>query len=109
MTEPSETSDPRYQSRAMFLRLWRGYLRKHLPWIGFAMIFMVLEGGALGVLSYMLKPMFDLVFVGGRIDAMWWVGGTIFFLGMLLMAYNVYMTMRKESEPTTAQAAVSAA
>ena len=33
------------------------------------------------------------------------IGGTIFFLGMLVMAYNVYMTTRSNFEPETAPAA----
>jgi cytochrome c oxidase cbb3-type subunit 1 len=37
------------------------------------------------------------------------IGGGIFFLGMLLMAYNVYMTSRKDFEPQSAPAAASAA
>nr|WP_085869764.1 ABC transporter ATP-binding protein [Pseudoruegeria aquimaris] len=48
-----------------------------------AALFMVMEGSTLGILSYMLQPMFDLVFVGGREDALWWVGGAI--LGLFLV------------------------
>ena len=37
------------------------------------------------------------------------IGGGIFFCGMLLMAYNVYMTSRKDVAPQPAPAAASAA
>ncbi len=37
------------------------------------------------------------------------MGGAIFFLGMLLMAYNLYMTSRKDVEPQAAPAVASAA
>jgi len=37
------------------------------------------------------------------------LGGAIFFAGMLIMAYNVYMTARKDVEPQPAPAAASAA
>jgi cytochrome c oxidase cbb3-type subunit 1 len=37
------------------------------------------------------------------------IGGAIFFVGMLLMAYNLYMTSRKNVEPLAAPAAASAA
>jgi len=37
------------------------------------------------------------------------IGGAIFFSGMLIMAYNVYMTARKGVEPQAAPAAASAA
>ena len=45
-----------------------------------AAVFMVLEGSTLGALSYMLQPMFDLIFVEGRADAITWVGLGIFGL-----------------------------
>jgi cytochrome c oxidase cbb3-type subunit 1 len=37
------------------------------------------------------------------------IGGAIFFGGMLIMAYNVYMTSRREVQPLAAPAAVNAA
>lgn len=36
---------------------------------------MVIEGSALGVMSWMVQPLFDRVFVAGNMDALWWVGG----------------------------------
>ncbi|WP_305971741.1 MULTISPECIES: ABC transporter ATP-binding protein [unclassified Mameliella] len=39
-----------------------------------AMVFMSIEGSMFGLLSYMMKPMFDDVFVGGNTDALVWVG-----------------------------------
>jgi subfamily B ATP-binding cassette protein MsbA len=45
-----------------------------------AFIFMMIEGSTLAILSYMLKPLFDQVFVGGDTQAIWWVGGAIFGL-----------------------------
>ena len=41
---------------------------------------MVIEGSTLGLLSYMLQPMFDNVFVEGRSSAIWFVAGGIFAL-----------------------------
>ncbi|RVT85511.1 ABC transporter ATP-binding protein [Rhodobacteraceae bacterium CCMM004] len=67
-------------SRALMGRLWRDYVVQHWPWIAFAMVFMVIEGSTVGLLSYLLEPMFDRVFVGGDTDAMWWVGGAILAL-----------------------------
>lgn len=64
----------------LFARLWRGYLRKHWLLLVLAFVFMVIEGSTLGALSYMLQPMFDLVFVEGRESAIWWVGLGIFSL-----------------------------
>ncbi|GAB5437290.1 ABC transporter ATP-binding protein [Falsiruegeria mediterranea] len=60
-------------SRELMGWLWRGYLYKHLPLLGIAMVFMLLEGSMVGVLSYMMQPMFDDVFVKGNTDALKWV------------------------------------
>ncbi|MFV0410486.1 MAG: ABC transporter ATP-binding protein [Paracoccus sp. (in: a-proteobacteria)] len=67
----------------LFARVWRDYLRPHWPRMTVAFFFMVIEGSTLAVLSWMLKPLFDRVFVGGDSDAMWWVGGTIFALFLI--------------------------
>lgn len=37
------------------------------------MLFMSLEGAMFGAVSYMMKPMFDSVFIGGRSDLLIWV------------------------------------
>ena len=72
-----------YSSRTLMARLWRDYLKTHIWWMLVALVLMVMEGSSLGILSYMLQPMFDKVFVGGDADAIWWVGGIIF--GLFLM------------------------
>lgn len=78
MSKPPK-NDP-YSSRILMRRLWGDYLKPHLWWMLAALILMVMEGSSLGILSYMLQPMFDNVFVGGDADAIWWVGGIIFGL-----------------------------
>ena len=45
---------------------WRTYMRPHLGWVAVALGFMALEGSMLGALSYLIKPMFDRVLVGGQ-------------------------------------------
>ena len=60
-------------SRELIVWLWRGYLRHYMGLLGIAVIFMLLEGGTVGALSYMMQPMFDLVFVAGNTDALFWV------------------------------------
>ena len=66
-----------------FKRVWHDYLRQHWPRMSVALFFMIVEGSTLAVLSWMLKPLFDKVFVGGDSNAMWWVGGTIFALFLI--------------------------
>ncbi|MGR3540464.1 MAG: ABC transporter ATP-binding protein [Hasllibacter sp.] len=67
----------------LFARLWRGYLRRHRGAIAVAAVLMVIEGSTLGLLSWLLQPMFDRVFVAGDTSAIWTVGGAIFALFML--------------------------
>ncbi|MDO9526283.1 MAG: ABC transporter transmembrane domain-containing protein, partial [Gemmobacter sp.] len=69
-----------YSSRRLFGRLWRDYLYRWRVRMAVALVFLLIEGGTLGALSYMLEPLFDQVFVGGNADAIWWVGGGIFAL-----------------------------
>ncbi|MFZ3581853.1 ABC transporter ATP-binding protein [Loktanella sp. DJP18] len=57
-----------------FRWIWRTYLRRHWALIGAALAMMAVEGGMLGLLSYLIKPMFDRVFVGGDGSALWIVG-----------------------------------
>ncbi|MFB9223953.1 ABC transporter ATP-binding protein [Paracoccus cavernae] len=64
----------------LFGRMWADYLRPYWAPIGFALILLIIEGSTLGMLSWLLKPLFDHVFVGGNTDAIWWVGGAIFSL-----------------------------
>ena len=56
------------------LWLWRRYLKRYTGLMVIALIFMAIEGSMFGLLSYMMKPMFDEVFVGGNADALVWVG-----------------------------------
>ncbi|AUH32863.1 ABC transporter ATP-binding protein [Paracoccus tegillarcae] len=71
----SDTKTP-----GLFSRMWRDYLRQYWPTMSVAFFFMMIEGSTLAVLSWMLKPLFDRVFVGGDTGAIWWVGGIIFAL-----------------------------
>ncbi len=70
-------------SRGLFGRLWRDYLRRHTGTMMVAFVFMVAEGSTLGLLSWMLKPLFDRVFAGGHAEEIWWVAGAI--LGLFLL------------------------
>ncbi len=58
--------------------LWRGYLRHYIGLLGIAVVFMLVEGGTMGALGYMMQPMFDLVFVDGNTDALFWVSLAFF-------------------------------
>jgi ATP-binding cassette, subfamily B, bacterial MsbA len=85
-----------YSSRELFARFWRRYLRPHLPLLILAFLVMTIEGSTLGLLSYMLEPLFDKVFapggagmlivVGGAILALFLVRATTSIIGRWLMA-----------------------
>lgn len=66
--------------------LWRGYLRRHSAAIGAAMLLMAIEGGSLGALSYIFKPMFDRIFVGGESGAIPLVAGAVLAIFLLRAA-----------------------
>jgi subfamily B ATP-binding cassette protein MsbA len=65
---------PMAKSLPLFRWLWKGYLYKYRFHVFAAFLLMAIEGSMLGFLSYVLKPMFDLVFVDGSRTAMYWVG-----------------------------------
>lgn len=68
------SNDETFSSRELLGWLWRTYMRKHLPVLAIAVVFMALEGSTLGALSSMMQPMFDDVFVAGSSDMLIWVG-----------------------------------
>ena len=73
-----------YASRVLLARLWHGYVRKHAGTLVLAMLVMVVEGSTLGLLSYLLEPLFDRVFgPGGDTSVLIWVGGGI--LGLFVV------------------------
>ncbi len=69
-----------YSSRTLFARYWRSYLRPYAGLMALAFTMMVIEGSTLGLLSYMIQPLFDLVFVPGGGGALVWVGAAILAL-----------------------------
>lgn len=79
----ARSADDPYSSRKLIVRLWHGYLKAHTSTVAVAALFMIIEGSTLGILSYMLAPLFDRVFVGGEREAIWWVGGGIFGIFVL--------------------------
>lgn len=68
---------------SLFVRLWSDYLRPYRGRMFIAFIFLLIEGGTLAALAWMLEPLFDKVFVAGQASAIWWVGGGIFGLFLI--------------------------
>ncbi|WP_276607124.1 ABC transporter ATP-binding protein [Rhodobacter sp. SY28-1] len=69
-----------YPTKDLLRRFWHRYLRPHLPALLLATLVMVIEGSTLGLLSYMLEPLFDEVFKPGGSAGLVWVGGAILAL-----------------------------
>jgi len=70
--------DASFPTKTLIRWYWRGYVRHAIWLILIALFFMMLEGGALGALSYIIRPMFDEIFVAGDRDAVFWVGIGVF-------------------------------
>ncbi len=61
----------------LILRLWRDHVVGYWPVLIVALALMVLEGGTLGAISYLVQPLFDEVFVAGDASAVTWVAFAI--------------------------------
>lgn len=85
-------TDPRYASRRLFARLWRGYLHAHWPLMVLALAVMVVEGSTLGALSWMLEPLFDRAFMGGEAGLIWGMGAAI--LGLFVIRAGALIASR---------------
>ncbi|MCZ0962876.1 ABC transporter ATP-binding protein [Paracoccus sp. EF6] len=57
-----------------------------------AFVLMMAEGSTLALISWMLKPLFDRVFVGKEAGAIWWVGGAI--MGIFLLRATTLVASR---------------
>ena len=81
---------------ALFLWLWRAYLRRHMWVLAVIVVLMMIEGSMVGGLAWMMQPLFDGVFVGGSKSQLWLVGGIVLGLflirGVLSVVHRVLMT-----------------
>ncbi len=73
MTEPASPAK-RQNTRQLFTWLWRDYLRPQKLTLGLALVFMAIEGSMLGLLSWIIQPMFDTMFTQGDSNKLWFVG-----------------------------------
>lgn len=62
---------------------WSRYVKRHWPVLTVALVLMAIEGATLGGFSYMMRPMFDNVFLAGNTSG---VGGiTLIVAGIFLL------------------------
>ena len=98
--------------RVLARRVWRDALSHRKALIFTALLLMAIEGGMLGALSYLLRPMFDQVFVAGDMAALWWVGlsilGLFIIRGMASVGQKVLLTRAIERGAARLQSGVLA-
>ncbi len=92
----SETlPDPEKQPIPLVGWLWRSYFRRERTLVVIAFILMAVEGSMLGALSYMIRPMFDNVFIAGNRDAVYLVaagiGGIFLIRAMSAFGHRILM------------------
>lgn len=112
MTTPDPTAKDPATDRMLRLWLWRGHIRPWTGWIAFAMLLMAIDGAMTGALSYMLRPMFDEVLVGGRREAVIWVafgiGSTFVIRAVTSFTYKTMMAYVSEKVVTGLQGQLAA-
>ncbi len=64
--QPPSRAQNRAHDRELTRWLWQNYVRQWMPYIVLGMLLMAVDGAMTGVLSALLRPMFDDVLVGGR-------------------------------------------
>ncbi len=67
-----------YPAKTLVKWFWQTYVRSRLPLLLVGFLLMTVEGGALGLLSYMVRPMFDEIFIAGDRGAVFWVSIGVF-------------------------------
>ncbi|MEZ7813608.1 MAG: subfamily B ATP-binding cassette protein MsbA [Paracoccaceae bacterium] len=103
---PVFTPDP-YNSANLIARLWREYLRPYAGLILLTFAVMMIEGSTLGILSYLIEPLFDKVFIPGGGDALVSIGLAILGLfclrGVTSVLSKYLMTLISNGSAATIQ------
>uniref|UniRef100_UPI0035593CE0 ABC transporter ATP-binding protein n=1 Tax=Pararhodobacter marinus TaxID=2184063 RepID=UPI0035593CE0 len=95
------------RDRALARWFWHNHVRGWLPHILFGIVLMAMDGAMAGVLSALLKPMFDDVLVAGQQDMVLWValgiGGTFVVRAVSSLTYRTLMAYVAEKVVTRLQ------
>ena len=87
-SNPIDTPETAAGNRVLIGWVWRDYLKQHWRKVAIALGLMAIEGSMLGALSYIIKPMFDTVFIAGNRSAIFWVAGGIALIFIIRAASN---------------------
>jgi len=92
------------QTKGLTGWLWRDYLRRHFGFIVIAVMLMAVEGAMLGLLSWIIRPMFDDVFVSGNRAAIAWVAFGVFsiFLARAIAGFGQRVLMMRVGQKVSA-------
>ena len=75
---PYHIADEKQKTATLLRWAWTTYIRRHWLRLSCAALFMVVQGSMLGLLSYLIKPMFDDVLLTGE-------RSTLLIVGLLIM------------------------
>ena len=59
------------------------YVKPHWPWLLLAVFFMVIEGGSIALVVYLLQPLFDEVFLAPESGLLYWLATAL--VGIMLL------------------------
>ncbi|CUH52503.1 ABC transporter ATP-binding protein [Shimia marina] len=94
MTE--QTQETHQDNGYLLSWLWRKYLHRYKWLLVGASFLMAIEGATLGLVAWMMEPMFDQAFAPGNTNALWAVGfifaGIFFVRGVTSICHKVMMT-----------------
>ncbi len=87
-------------ARRILAWVWRDHLRRRSPILFVAILFMALEGGAVGALSYLVRPMFDGIHQGADISIVIWVAASValVFIARALAGFTHRILMARQAE-----------
>ncbi|MBE2277494.1 MAG: ATP-binding cassette domain-containing protein [Rhodobacteraceae bacterium] len=74
----------------LFRRFWADFLRQRIGLLALALALSAVEGSTLGLLSWMLEPLFDEVFAARSTAALVWVGFGILGLFLLRAVTSIF-------------------
>lgn len=99
MTAPHPPG-PGKGTRAILGWIWRGFMRQRKGLLALSVLFMAVEGSMMGALSFMMKPLFDQVFIAAQPGAIGWVvallSGTFVLRAVSSVGQNVVVTKLHE-------------
>ena len=92
-------------ARRILAWVWRDHLRRRLPVLIIAVLLMALEGGAVGALSYLVRPLFEGIHQGADMAIVIWVAASValVFVVRALAGFSHRVLMARQAEGISAE------